>query len=378
MAPAPLLSVGRRLAAAAAASSSHPVISADFWRCRPGSTATATAAAAGLSGASAPARNSSSTSTATAANTNDAADGGLQVLVTPLDGDLEGVSALTLCRPAARNALGRRLVRELAQALDTLRQEPTTRCVVVRSSVPGVFCSGADLKERASMTQRETVEFVCLLRRTFSDLAALPMPTVAAVDGLALGGGLELALACDVRVASASAAAFAAPEARLGVIPGAGGTQRLPRAVGASRAKELIFTGRRVGGAEAGMIGLVDHVVADDPAQEDGGQAGGDKAGAGASHHHPHHPHHHHHAQHHHHRGFPAYRRALEIARDIARSAPLSLRAAKSAVDQGAEVDLASGLKMEEALYARLVPTRDRLEGLRAFAERRAPRFEGE
>jgi methylglutaconyl-CoA hydratase len=302
--------------------------------------------------------------------------GGLQAFVTPLDGDLEGVSALTLRRPAARNALGKQLLRELAQALDTLRQESTTRCVVVRSSVPGVFCAGADLKERAAMTQRETIEFVCSLRRTLSDLAALPMPTIAAVDGLALGGGMELALACDVRVASAGAAAFSAPEARLGVIPGAGGTQRLPRVVGASRAKELVFTCRRVGGAEAGMIGLVDHVVADDPIVE-GGEgagaveaAGGHKSSSSSSSPRPHHPSHH--------RGFPAYRRALELAREIARAAPLSLRAAKAAVDQGVEVDLSSGLKLEEALYARLVPTRDRLEGLRAFAERRAPRFEGE
>jgi methylglutaconyl-CoA hydratase len=297
------------------------------------------------------------------------------VLVTPLDGDLEGVSALTLRRPDARNALGRQMVRELAEALDTLRQEPTTRCLVVRSSVPGVFCAGADLKERAGMTQRETVEFVSLLRRTLADLAALPMPTVAAVDGLALGGGLELALACDVRVASAGRSAFAAPEARLGVIPGAGGTQRLPRVVGRSRAKDLIFTCRRVGGAEAGMIGLVDHVVADDDDGDDEGEGDeGEKEGKRQpQQRHPHHRHHHDH-----HRGFPAYRRALEIARDVARAAPLSLRASKAAVDQGMEVDLHSGLKLEEALYARLVPSRDRLEGLRAFAERRAPRFEGE
>lgn len=328
----------------------------------------ATAAARGsrpLAGAAPCFSTAASTPTTTSSQSSSQ---GLQVLVTPLDGDLEGVSALTLRRPAARNALGRQLLRELAQALDTLRQEPTTRCVVVRSSVPGVFCAGADLKERAAMTQREATEFVCLLRRTFGELAALPMPTVAAVDGLALGGGMELALACDVRVASASGASFAAPEARLGVIPGAGGTQRLPRVVGSSRAKELIFTGRRVAGAEAGMIGLVDHVVADDPIVEAAaGQEGEVEAGKS---HHPHHAHHH--------RGFPAYRRALEIAREIALAAPLSLRAAKAAVDQGVEVDLSSGLKLEEALYARLVPTRDRLEGLRAFAERRAPRFEGE
>jgi len=324
-----------------------------------------------------------------AAFSSSTASGGLQVLVTPLDGDLEGVSALTLRRPQARNALGKQMVRELSEALDTLRQEPTTRCVVVRSSVVGVFSSGADLKERATMTQRETVEFVCLLRRTFDELAHLPMPTIAAVDGLALGGGLELALACDVRVAAAGRAAFAAPEARLGVIPGAGGTQRLPRVVGLSRAKELIFTCRRVGGAEAGMIGLVDHVVADDD-EEEGGEGGegagkaaaaatesggGSEAAGRSSSSHPDHPHHHHH---HFSRGFPAYRRALEIARDIARAAPLALRAAKAAAGQGSEVDLHSGLRLEEALYARLVPTRDRLEGLRAFAERRAPRFEGE
>ncbi|GLC57629.1 hypothetical protein PLESTB_001247800 [Pleodorina starrii] len=189
--------------------------------------------------------------------------GQLHVTVEPLSGAHEGVSVISLSRPAARNAIGRQLLRELAEALDTVRQERTTRCVLVRSVVPGVFCAGADLKERATMSQSEAAEFVSRIRRTFTELQDLPMPTVAVVEGLALGGGAELALACDIRVMG-SDASMAFPEAQLGIIPGAGGTQRLPRIVGASRAKELIFTGRRVSGAEALALQLADHVVPDD------------------------------------------------------------------------------------------------------------------
>lgn len=190
-----------------------------------------------------------------------------QVTVEPLGGAHEGVSLLTLDRPDARNALGRQLVRELFECIDTLRQERTTRAVLLRSAVPGCFSAGADLKERASMTAREAAECVSSLRRLAGALAALPMPTLAVVEGYALGGGAELALACDLRVASASAS-LAFPEARLGIIPGAGGTQRLPRLVGLAAAKELVFTGRRVGGEEAAGLRLVDHCVADGKAME--------------------------------------------------------------------------------------------------------------
>lgn len=250
---------------------------------------------------------------------------------------LEGVSVITLTRPEARNAIGRQLLRELVEAVNLLRQERTTRCVVLRSAVPGVFSSGADLKERATMTQAETIEFVGRLRRAMSEVQALPMPTIAAIDGFALGGGAELALAADVRVAGAGAV-FAFPEAQLGIIPGAGGTQRLPRLVGASRAKELIFTARRIKANEAADLGLVDYVVDENR----------------------------------------AYARALEIAADIAKSAPLSLRMAKAAINHGMEVDLGTGLQMEEAYYNQLVPTKDRLEGLKAFAEKRSPVYKGE
>ncbi|KAF6266489.1 ClpP/crotonase-like domain-containing protein [Scenedesmus sp. NREL 46B-D3] len=261
----------------------------------------------------------------------------LQVQVEPLSTPNEGISVVSLARSGAKNAIGRQLLRELQEALNTLRQERTTRVVVLRSSCPGTFCAGADLKERATMTQAETAEFVGSLRRSFSDLAGLPMPTIAVLEGYAFGGGAELALACDLRVAD-TRAELAFPEARLGIMPGAGGTQRLPRLVGLSKAKELIYTARRVCGTEAVRLGLADHCVEEGKAME----------------------------------------RALELAREIAQSAPLSLRSAKAAINQGVEVDLATGLKLEEYLYAQLIPTRDRLEGLKAFAEKRKPNYMGE
>mmetsp|Transcript_31075 Transcript_31075/g.68998 ORF Transcript_31075/g.68998 Transcript_31075/m.68998 type:complete len:326 (-) Transcript_31075:284-1261(-) len=265
------------------------------------------------------------------------ASGQLHVLVEPLGDQHEGISVVTLNRPDARNAIGRQLLRELREAINNLRQERTTRCVIIRSAVPGVFCSGADLKERAMMTQHEAGEFVTSIRQTFSDLQAMPVPTIAAMEGYALGGGAELAISCDLRVVS-STAVVGFPEAQLGIIPGAGGTQRLPRLVGMAKAKELIFTARRVKPDEALRVGLADHAV------EEG----------------------------------QAYNKALEIAAEMARCAPLSLRMAKEAIAQGMNVDLATGLRIEQACYAQLLPTKDRVEGLKAFAEKRQPRYMGE
>ncbi|GAX78781.1 hypothetical protein CEUSTIGMA_g6218.t1 [Chlamydomonas eustigma] len=264
----------------------------------------------------------------------------LHVNVEPLSGSHEGISVINLSRPDARNAIGRQLLRELSEALSNLRQERTTRCVVLRSTVKGVFSAGADLKERAAMTLSEAKEFVRSLRGTFMACQALPIPTIAAIDGFALGGGAELALACDLRVVGPEAV-FAFPETQLGIIPGAGGTQRLPRLIGLSRAKELIFTCRRVGAAEALELGLADHGVGD------GAEAG-------------------------------AYEAALQLAQSISRSAPLALRMAKEAVNQGLNVDLNSGMKVEEACYSQLLCTKDRLEGLKAFAEKRSPVYTGE
>ncbi|CAI5968284.1 unnamed protein product, partial [Closterium sp. NIES-65] len=204
----------------------------------------------------------------------------------PLASVPPGIAVVTLNRPAARNAISKQLLADLLEAMAEVRgdggaggveragkaegavagtqQEQTgkaaVRVVIIRSAVDGVFCAGADLKERKGMTQEEAEAFVSSLREAFTDLENLPVPTVAAVEGAALGGGLEMLLACDIRVAGFNAR-FGLPETSLAIIPGAGGTQRLPRLVGASRAKELIFTARVVRADEALSLGIVSHCV---------------------------------------------------------------------------------------------------------------------
>jgi methylglutaconyl-CoA hydratase len=145
--------------------------------------------------------------------------------------------------------------------IDSVKFDKRVRCVVVRSLVPGVFCAGADLKERSKMAENEVGSFVARLRQTFNELAKLPVPVIAAIDGAALGGGLELALACDLRVASSNAK-LGLVETKLAIIPGAGGTQRLPRLIGIAKAKELIYTSRILDGGQAEHIGLVNLSVA--------------------------------------------------------------------------------------------------------------------
>ena len=254
-----------------------------------------------------------------------------------LRGDEEGLVLLGLDRPAAKNALGRQLLGELEAALGTLREDRSTRVVVIHSLVPGVFCAGADLKERAGMTPEEASAFVDRLRATFTAVERLPMPVIAVVEGAALGGGLELALACDLRVLGAEAK-VGFPEVGLAIIPGAGGTQRLPRIIGRSKAKELIFTARRLNAAEALAYGIADRVQA-----------------AGA-----------------------ALDGAKALAREILPHGPIALRAAKEAIDRGLDVDREGGLKIERECYARVLPTQDRLEGLAAFREKRKPLYRGE
>uniref|UniRef100_A0AC11DMX5 Uncharacterized protein n=1 Tax=Ovis aries TaxID=9940 RepID=A0AC11DMX5_SHEEP len=164
-------------------------------------------------------------------------------------------------RPSARNALGNVFVSQLLEALAQLREDRQVRVLIFRSGVKGVFCAGADLKEREQMSEAEVGLFVQRLRGLMTEIAAFPAPTIVAMDGFALGGGLELALACDLRVA-ASLAVMGLIEATRGLLPGAGGTQRLPRCLGVALAKELIFTGRRLSGAQAQALGLVNHAVA--------------------------------------------------------------------------------------------------------------------
>lgn len=187
------------------------------------------------------------------------------------------------------------------------------------------------------MPVEEVPKFVDRIRRLTADLANLPIPVIAAIDGFALGGGLEIALACDIRVATKDAK-MGLTETKLAIIPGAGGTQRLTRAVGVSKAKELIFTAKMIDGAEAEKIGLVNQAVDD--------------------------------------KSSVPY--AIKIAEDILKNGPIAIKVAKIAVDLGAQTDLASGLVIEQQCYAQVIPTSDRLEALKAFTEKRVPNFKGE
>ncbi|VDL74726.1 unnamed protein product [Nippostrongylus brasiliensis] len=239
-------------------------------------------------------------------------------------------------RPQTKNAISRVFLDQFRGGISSVKFNKNARVVILKSDVDGAFCTGADLKERKTMPIEDVPKFVDSLRSSFSELEMLPQPVIAAIDGYALGGGLEMALACDIRVAS-SKAKIGLTETKLAIIPGAGGTQRLTRAVGPSMAKELIFTGRIISGEEACRIGLVNHCTTSD-----------------------------------------AFSKALDIAREIVPRGPVAVRLAKIAVDTGSGMDLSSGLVVEQQCYAQVIPTQDRLEGLRAFAEKRPPSYKGE
>ncbi|KAJ0012745.1 hypothetical protein NQD34_017079 [Periophthalmus magnuspinnatus] len=258
-----------------------------------------------------------------------------------LDGEDAGIVVVGLNRPKAKNAISKNLVKMMYDTVEDIKKNNKVRSVILCSVVPGVFCAGADLKERAKMHQSEVGPFVSKARALITELGNLPMPIIAAIDGAALGGGLEMALACDIRIA-ANSAKMGLVEAKLAIIPGAGGTQRLPRAIGVSLAKELIFAAKVVDGVEACRLGLVNHSVE----QNESGDA--------------------------------AYVRALELAREINPQGPIAVRMAKLAINQGMEVDLSTGLAIEEACYSQVIPTKDRLEGLAAFREKRSPHYKGE
>ncbi|KAF0038807.1 methylglutaconyl-CoA hydratase, mitochondrial [Scophthalmus maximus] len=258
-----------------------------------------------------------------------------------LDGEDHGIVVVGINRPKAKNAISKNLVKMMLDAVEDIKKNNKVRSVIFCSLVPGIFCAGADLKERAKMHQSEVGPFVSKARALITELGNLPVPTIAAIDGAALGGGLEMALACDIRISS-NTAKMGLVETKLAIIPGAGGTQRLPRAIGVALAKELIFAARVVDGTEASRLGLVSQSVE----QNESGDA--------------------------------AYLQALELAREINPQGPIAVRMAKLAINQGIEVDLTTGLAIEEACYAQVIPTKDRLEGLAAFKEKRRPQFKGE
>jgi methylglutaconyl-CoA hydratase len=259
------------------------------------------------------------------------------------DKDVGGVvTKLTLNRPKA-NAMGKEFIRNLLQCLDKLEMDvlnghnqEIARCVVITSCCRNVFSAGADLKERAAMTQYEAADFVSLLRSTMERISQLPVPVLCAIEGVALGGGAELALAADLRIAGANAQ-LGFPETSLAVIPGAGGTQRLPRLIGASRAKELIWTAKKIGAEEALKYGLINQIVA---------------AGEATS-------------------------RAIELGFQIAMHGPIAISASKHAIDRGLDHPMLDALQIERQCYETVLKTQDRLEGLEAFRAGRKPHYKG-
>jgi enoyl-CoA hydratase/carnithine racemase len=217
------------------------------------------------------------------------------------------------------------------------------------------FCAGADLAERKGMTQGDTLDYLALINRTMRAIETLPQVVIAAINGSAWGGGFELALACDLRVMVASAK-LQLTEVKLGIIPGAGGTQRLPRLIGKSKAKELILTAAPVTAELGTNLGLIHRTVVIDETYLT--SAEGQAAASGYLE--------------------PLINYVSAWATEIASAAPLSLRQAKIAIDQGYDRDLEAGLALETRAYLELVNTRDRLEGLAAFAEKRPPVYVGE
>ena len=246
------------------------------------------------------------------------------------------IGIMTLNRPAQANALSAAMLEEINQTMQEIKHDENIRCLLVTGAGAKVFCAGADLKERRLMTEQEAKEAVLTIQQTFTDIESLPVPVIAVMNGHALGGGLELALACDLRIARASAA-LGLPETGLAILPGAGGTQRLPRLIGPGKAKEMIFTGSSLRAEEAVQIGLIERISTADSLMND----------------------------------------AISLAKQIIRNGPIALKEAKQAIQSSLDHDLQTGLTKEYEAYLRLIHTEDRLEGLKAFQEKRTPYYRG-
>jgi enoyl-CoA hydratase len=244
------------------------------------------------------------------------------------------VATIRIARPPA-NALARQVSLELSEAASTVGSDERVRAVILWGG-ERIFAAGADIKAMVDSGPGEIVPEVAALEQACRDLEAIPKPLIAAIEGFALGGGCEIALACDFRFA-ATDAELGLPEIRLGIIPGAGGTQRLPRLIGLARARELVFSGRRVGAKEALDIGLVDRVAASSE----------------------------------------VYPTAFEEARRFAEGPTKAYAAAKRALQASFDGVLARGLAVEREAFVPLFSTHDKQEGMQAFLEKREPRFEG-
>lgn len=249
----------------------------------------------------------------------------------------DGLAIVTLNRPERMNALSRGLVVELERVFKDIGAQRAVRAVILTGAGDRAFCAGADLKERKGMSLDDVRAMLGLYRTAFGAIDRCPKPVVAAINGVALGGGLELALACDLRVA-VSSATMALPETSLAIIPGAGGTQRLPRIVGEGRAKEMILLGRRYSSSECLSMGLLSAIANENETAVDC---------------------------------------ARRIIGPLTSGAPIALSAALEALDRGTELTLEEGLAVEAECYERTLVSHDRVEALTAFAEGRKPSYLG-
>ncbi len=248
-----------------------------------------------------------------------------------------GLLLLTLNRPSFANALNTQMGRDLLAFFDEINAAPARhRCIILTAAGGKAFCAGGDLKERQGMDDEAWQTQHLIFERMARAFIACPVPVIGAINGAAYGGGCELALCCDFAYA-AETAKFALTEVTLGIMPGAAGTQNLPRAVGERRAKELILTGRPFSAGEAYEWGMINRVCAPEALLGE----------------------------------------ATETGRRIAENAPISVRQAKHAIHFGLQMDLQSGMMLEIEAYNRMVPTEDRREGVRAFNEKRKPQFKG-
>jgi len=245
------------------------------------------------------------------------------------------IAVAVITRPETLNALNRQVIKDLSSLLDHVEQDHEIRALIVTGE-GRAFVAGADIREQSDLDLEGGRKWGQIGAAVFRRLECLEIPTLAAINGFALGGGLELVMACDLRIAAINAK-LGQPEVSLGITPGFSGTQRLPRLVGVSKAKELIFTGKMIGSVEAEKIGLVNKVVEADYLMAE----------------------------------------TIEMAKSIIKNAPLAVKYSKVAIDRGLEIDKCSGIAVENELFAMCFATEDQKEGMRAYLEKRVPQFKG-
>ena len=249
----------------------------------------------------------------------------------------DGIIIITINRPERRNALDRPTLAAGRTLIRDIQYDRSARVLIVTGAGDKAFCAGADLKERENMTMVEVRQYIRYIRDTFTEMESLPIPVIAAINGVSMGGGTEMALACDLRIASPNAK-IALNETSLAIIPGGGGTVRLPRLIGRGRAKDMILTARWVEAEEALDIGLINRIAPKGKLMET----------------------------------------AIEVAEQIIRNGPIAITQAKYVINRGLEMTLEEALQLESDAYEVTIPTKDRVEALEAFKEKRKPQFKGE